>query len=633
MKKALLTLTLLLGGMLSAFAYNTISVQGDITSSQHWTANNQYLLKGYVYVTSGATLTIDSGCIIKGDKNTKGSLIVEKGAKIIAIGSATAPIIFTSNQPAGSRFEGDWGGVILCGTAPVNWNGNDGIVEGGPRSHYGGNNVNDNSGTLRYCRIEFAGIAFSPNNEINGLTLCGVGNGTQIDHIQVSYSGDDSYEWFGGSVNGKYLVAFRGHDDDFDTDNGWTGKVQYGVSLRDPLDADQSGSKAYESDSYQPGLTYAGTGGDTSQATRPVFCNMTSVGPLSSATSTAWDNQYVAGVHLRRGTEMSLINSVVMGFPCGILFDESVNTVGSTVGNIANGGLQIRNTIIAGNASSTLGISGNKDLFYVINGARSLTPTNTWADTTTNNPFAPFAGPYSFFLNPAFGNKIYASATNGVRLFNPFDLNNPNFVPTTTSPIAYNTKGNGSATAGSFNPNNQINYDTSNGYANYNVPLVPPTFNNKAGDAFFDKVNFVGAFAGTQTTSDNWTAGWANWTPSVTDYSTYVCSYCNAGHPNPGGGNGGVGVYTLTNYLQKAVVMPNPATNTAAVMFDLNAKSNVEVELMDMTGRSIQHVFSGSKPVGISVLPVDISALNAGVYMVHIATENGAKTVKFSVVK
>ena len=622
MKQALLSLALAAICVTNAAAFGTRTVQGDITANTRWTADSQTLLKGYVYVTAGVTLTVDSGSIIRGDKNTKGSLIIEKGAKLIAIGSKTAPIVFTSNQPAGSRFDGDWGGVILCGTAPVNWNGNDAIVEGGPRSHYGGTNVGDNSGTLKYVRIEFAGIAFSPNNEINGLTLCGVGNGTQIDHIQVSYSGDDSYEWFGGSVNSKYLIAFRGHDDDFDNDNGWTGKVQFGVSLRDPLDADQSGSKAYESDSYQPGLTFAGTGGDTSQATRPVFCNMTNVGPLNSPTATNYDNQYVAGVHLRRGTEMSLINSIVMGFPCGILFDESVSTVGSTTANIANGGIQIRSTIIAGNAT-TSSPTGNKDLFYVINGARSITPTNAMADTTTNNPFAPFSGPYSFFTNPAFGNKIYSSATNGVKLFQPFDLNNPNFVPTTVSPVAYNTKGNGSATTGSFNPNNPINYDTTGGYANYNVPLVPPSFNNKAADAFFDKVNYVGAFAGTQTTSDNWTAGWAVWTPTTTDYDSKVNTY--GGIPQA--------VSNLTNLIQKIKVVPNPMSGNGALLLDLNAKTTLKISVIDLTGRTVLEVFNGTKNAGVSQVAFDASALSNGMYMMQVTTENGARMVKFNVVK
>ncbi|UOQ97648.1 hypothetical protein MUN81_20755 [Hymenobacter sp. 5317J-9] len=229
---------------------NAVVVDAPITTSTTWSASKQYLLKGYVYVRSGATLTIEAGTIIKGDKDTKGALIVEPGAKLIAIGTATKPIVFTSNQPKGSRNYGDWGGVILAGNAPVNTlvGGNRPTIEGGPTTQYGGTNATDDSGTLQYVRIEFGGVAFSPNNEVNGLTLAGVGSGTTLDHIQVSYSGDDAFEWFGGTVNAKYLVSHRTFDDDFDTDNGFSGKVQFGISLRDPLQADQSGSKAFESD-------------------------------------------------------------------------------------------------------------------------------------------------------------------------------------------------------------------------------------------------------------------------------------------------------------------------------------------------------------------------------------------------
>jgi hypothetical protein len=152
-------------------------------------------LDGWVYVKSGATLTIEPGTVIRGSKANKGALIIEKGARIIAEGTASDPIIFTSNQDAGSRSYGDWGGVIVLGNATVNKV--DPVIEGGPTSTYGGSDDADNSGVLKYVRIEFPGIAFQPDKEINGLTMGGVGTGTEIDYVQVSFSGDDSYEWFG----------------------------------------------------------------------------------------------------------------------------------------------------------------------------------------------------------------------------------------------------------------------------------------------------------------------------------------------------------------------------------------------------------------------------------------------------
>ena len=164
-----------------------------------------YLLKGWIYIADGATLTIEPGTIIKGDKQTKAALIAERGGKLIAQGTATEPIVFTSEMPKGQRKPGDWGGIILCGKAQNNQT--EMQIEGGPRTKHGGNDNSDNSGVLSYVRIEFAGYPFEANKEINGLTLGSVGSGTKIDHVQVSYSNDDSFEWFGGTAKGKYSAA------------------------------------------------------------------------------------------------------------------------------------------------------------------------------------------------------------------------------------------------------------------------------------------------------------------------------------------------------------------------------------------------------------------------------------------
>jgi len=244
--------------MLLVFGWRISQAQqiltGSISSDMTLTSDKIWLLQGYVYVTNGATLTIQPGTIIKGDSITLGSLIITRGSKINALGTVTSPIVFTSANLIGERRRGDWGGLILLGNATVNWPGDTGHVEGitpNPNTLYGGGatpNDGDNSGTLQYVRIEFAGIALSPNNEINGLTMGGVGSGTTIDHVQVSYSNDDSYEWFGGTVHCKYIVAYDGIDDDFDTDNGFSGRVQFALGMRDPNVADVSGSKTFESD-------------------------------------------------------------------------------------------------------------------------------------------------------------------------------------------------------------------------------------------------------------------------------------------------------------------------------------------------------------------------------------------------
>ena len=374
-----------------SWAYaDAIEVSGNITANTSWTSNNTYLLKGFVYVKSGATLTIQAGTVIYGDKDSKGALIVEQGAKLIADGTAAQPIVFTSALPAGQRNYGDWGGVIICGRAPINVPGGTAVIEGGVGSIYGGNDPNDNSGVLRYVRIEFPGIAFQPNSEINGLTLGGVGAGTTIEYVQVSYSGDDGFEFFGGTVNAKYLISHRTLDDDFDTDFGYSGKVQYAVCLRDPNAADASASHGFESDNDAQGTT-------NTPKTSAIFSNITLVGPQATS-GVSINANYRRAAHLRRNTEFSFYNSVVLGWPGnGIYIDGN-----AAADNANNNLLQIRNVILAG-----------KDTVV----------------TTATNGFAPLA----WFDNASFGNTRLKNAAD-VQLSDPFNLTNPNFAPLAGSP-------------------------------------------------------------------------------------------------------------------------------------------------------------------------------------------------------
>ena len=218
---------------------NTI-LEGRITENRTLKASNVYKLRGLVYVTNGAVLTIEPGTKIVGETGQRGGLIITRNAKISADGTAEKPIVFTSESATPQR--GDWAGIVILGNAPVNssFNGVQGVgeIEGGINNSdglglYGGTNPADNSGILRYVRIEYAGYAFLPDKEINGLTFGGVGNQTLVDNVQVSYANDDSFEWFGGTVNCKHLISFRALDDDFDTDNGYSGKMQLGIVFRD----------------------------------------------------------------------------------------------------------------------------------------------------------------------------------------------------------------------------------------------------------------------------------------------------------------------------------------------------------------------------------------------------------------
>lgn len=350
-KKALMFIWI---GILMMSANAQIVLEGNISSNRTLTANNSYLLRGFVRVDSLVTLTIQPGTVIFGETATQGSLIIKPGGKIEASGTKEKPIVFTSEfaKQGSSRAPryGDWGGVIILGNAPINVPGGRAAIEG-PGDAYGGSNPNDNSGTLRYVRIEYPGIAFSPNNEINGLTFGGVGSGTTVEYVQVSYSGDDSFEWFGGNVNCKYLIAHRGWDDDFDSDFGYSGKLQYLVAIRDPLIADQSQSNGFESDND-------GTGSSNTPLTAPTWWNVTMIGP-KAASSTTVNSLYRRGMHLRRNSQNKIGNAVIMGWPTGILLDRS-----GTINGAINGTNYIKNSIIAGATTKAVDTTGSPNLSW-----------------------------------------------------------------------------------------------------------------------------------------------------------------------------------------------------------------------------------------------------------------------------
>ncbi len=315
-----------------------------ISTNTTWTADKKYLIKGFVYVEPGVTLTIEPGTVIQGDKQSQGTLIITKGAKINAAGTAQRPIVFTSNMAVGNRKAGDWGGIIILGNAPVNQG--TAKIEGGltfPAGKdayvvYGGSDAADNSGVLTYVRVEFAGVAFSLNNEINSLTFGGVGSGTRVSYVQVYAAGDDAYEWFGGTVNADHLVAVKTLDDDLDTDFGFSGKVQFALIQRNPSAFDISGSNGFESDNDGDGSTKTPLTGAT-------FSNVTVVGPLNGTGNTV-DALFQHGAQIRRNSSQSIINSVFVGYPIGVYIDDTKGT--ATSGNYTSGKLLFKNNVIAG---------------------------------------------------------------------------------------------------------------------------------------------------------------------------------------------------------------------------------------------------------------------------------------------
>lgn len=395
---------------------NNITVNEDLTLSGTYKTNKvlragaTYLLDGLVYIDSGYSITIPAGTIIQGRKGTNSSLVIKRGAKIFAEGTATNPIVFTSSAPEGQKSLGDWGGLVILGRARNNgtFNGINGVmeIEGGINNAngdglHGGNDDDDNSGIIKYVRLEFGGYPFQPDREINGVTFGSVGRGTVVDYVQVSYANDDAFEFFGGTVNCKHLISFRNLDDDFDTDNGYRGKIQFGISIRDTAIADQAAggaSNSFETDND-------GSGTAAQPFTAPVFSNMTIIGPLFNSNTTIATN-FRRGAHIRRNSRMSLFNSVVMGWPAagaGILIDGT-----TTEANCTNNDLEIANVTIAGcplplrvNSGSSFNIN---NWFTASSKNNSILPTNN--DVLLTN-FVSYTG---FNPTPATGSPLLNAA-------------------------------------------------------------------------------------------------------------------------------------------------------------------------------------------------------------------------------
>ena len=288
------------------------------TTNYHCTlAGSPYMITGTFFIDNNSTFTIDPGVVIYGDSTS--SFVVRPGSKIYAQGTATQPIIFSSYKPAGQQAPGDWGGVIILGNAPTNQTPAPQIEGGIIPGTYGGASAgvgdpHDSSGVLSYIRIEFAGYRYQLNNEINGLTFGGVGDHTKVDHIEVAYAYDDSFEWFGGTVNCDHLIAFGGTDDEFDTDFGFSGSLQFGFALRDPYIWDPTGeSNGFESDNMEPS-----SGWTTNPRTTVRENNCTLVGPRrTDGTAYIPGQRFQYAVVDRRGSEISIYNSYILGYPGG----------------------------------------------------------------------------------------------------------------------------------------------------------------------------------------------------------------------------------------------------------------------------------------------------------------------------
>ncbi len=321
-----------------------IRLDADITADTTLLAKNTYVIPRLkqLFVKNGATLTIEPGTVIQGEQGSV--LVITRGSKINAIGTAAKPILLTTAQPAGQRTAGFWGGLLVLGAAPINVNalpppGNpeatyEAFTTSMPEGKFGGTNPADNSGTIKYVQIQFAGFNFVESREFNNFTLCGVGSGTTVDFVQLHGGSDDGIEIFGGTVNVKHIVSSQNQDDGFDTDNGWVGKAQFLIVQNNshPPTLGEA-TNGYESDNHGTATSYNAT-----PRTEPTVYNATLIGDH------AYTGQKSFAAVLRRGTSGHYFNQLFYGFPQGPEFRDA-----ETQAQLTAGKLEIKNSMFFGN--------------------------------------------------------------------------------------------------------------------------------------------------------------------------------------------------------------------------------------------------------------------------------------------
>ncbi|WP_299432203.1 hypothetical protein [uncultured Aquimarina sp.] len=281
-----------------------------------------YLLSGDVYVTGNVTLTIEEGTLIRGDHENPANLIITKGSKLIAVGSEAYPIVFTSNKASKSRASGDWGGIIIAGSGKVNSVSGNGVIKGNFNPQYavyGGNNQDEQTAILRYVRIEFSGNKSKGSENINGLSLFGIGAGSIIDHVMVSYSGQDSFNLTGGNNNLRHMLSYKAEDDDFQISQGFKGDLDYLMAIRHPYINSPKGSYSIEIDGYNKEQGYLKPDAITDVTiTNSTFVNLSD------------NSNYIHTSSAISATNSALVylhNSKISGFLNVAKFDESYTSL------------------------------------------------------------------------------------------------------------------------------------------------------------------------------------------------------------------------------------------------------------------------------------------------------------------
>jgi hypothetical protein len=601
----LLTLLVLFTGI-NTYAAN-ISVTASITTNTSWTNNNTYILYGDIIVKSGATLTIQEGTIVKGDKTTLSRLVVAIGGKLVAQGTPEQPIVFTSNQAAGSRSRADWAGLAVCGRAPVNFrdgsgNSAQGRLECGTTTDYdyGGSIADDSSGVISYVRIEYAGFVCGSNSELNSLTMGGVGNRTKIDHVMVSFGQDDGYEFFGGTVNANHIISYGSRDDDFDTDNGYSGKVQYGLVIRVDTIADQGDiSNAFESDNDANGTF-------NDPYTKAVFSNITVVGPAVTSTSVV-DPKYGWGARIRRASGLNIFNSIFMGYKRGLRIEGSASQ-----GKASADTLEFKNNIIAGSIDQAYETSFDSTYLY-----NSLTANKVIGGNANDSVqlVSPFGNPaqFDFTLQPASIALTGASFTNAKL----------GGLTTTTFRGAFGTE-DWTACWAEFTPNDEV-YTSSPINYGFNVNIAQS--GSLPAGVTLTADNVAGA-------SYNWSTGGSTAAVTVTAPGTYTVTVINARgcQKTQTATVLSTGVEDLNSTVQHVRLYPNPNNGSATIEIGTSVASDAIISITDLTGRNVM-MMNKELANGINLVAINTADFAGGVYFVNVNNGTENKVVRMVVNK
>ena len=567
-----------------------VRVTDDITTSTTWTADNEYLLDGLVFVDGNATLTIEPGTVVRGvrdDRITTGeeasALIIRRGSRLVADGlnadGSVDPIIFTAEDDDLSDPDdffptdrGEWAGIILLGRATTNQPTTDTQIEGIPYDSsqpvsptnqpalFGGNDDDDDSGVIRYVSIRYSGFSITGDegDEIQGLTLGAVGSGTLIDYIEIFASNDDGIEWFGGTVDVKHAAVLFPFDDAFDYDMGWRGRGQFWFTLAGVDAAGRGG----EHDGGDDG------GDDAQPFATPVISNATYIGAGETEPDDGDGNDWA--FRMRDGAGGYYFNSIFTQFPDRAIDLENFEDAArlDSYAQFGGGLLKIENNVFwdfgRGDTFDDISDATHSDA------ADDPNPGNDDDGAADDDAFAAYLADNNVLQDPG----IYVQRD---------DLNSDGTPDEVTD----------------FNPIPQ------------NGSLPGADFSATELDDFFDEVSYVGAFEpGTGTT---WLDGW-----SLASQGGFIDTPTES---TPERGAFGVRAF------------PNPVAGAATVAVTLERGEEVRVSVVDVLGREVAVLAEGTLPAGTTRLALPTTELPAGTYLVRLAADSGVVAQKLNVVR